>query len=59
MAVALLLFISVDQCYPLCTRRPTRAARGPRPYKLSLYALYSNIEIGIFKVSQFSDSLTA
>ena len=33
MAVALLLFLSVDRCYQLRTRYPTRAAQGPRPYK--------------------------
>ena len=51
--VALLLIISVDRCYPLRTRYPTRAAQGPRPYKMSPYALYNSIEIGIFKASQF------
>ena len=50
MAVELLLIVSVDQCYRLRTRRPTRAAQGPRPYKMSLYALYSGTGIGKFKV---------
>ena len=38
MAVALLLIISVDRCYPLRTRYPTRAAQGPRPHKSFYYA---------------------
>ena len=28
VATALLLVISVDRCYRLCTRRPSRAAQG-------------------------------
>ena len=32
---------------------PSRAAQGPRPYKLSLYVLYKSIKIGNIKVSVF------
>ena len=50
VAIALLLTVSVDRCYLLCIRRPTRAAQGPRPYNLSLYASYNRIKIGKFEV---------
>ena len=49
VAVALLLFISVDQCHQLRTRRPSRAAQGHRPYILSLYALQQCILISDFR----------
>ena len=52
-AVALLLIISVDRCYPLRTRRPSRAAQGPRPYKMSLDALYNNTGFRMCGALQF------
>ena len=50
VAVALLLFLSVDRCYRLCTRRPSRAAQGHRPYDMSPCALFDGIKAGVFKV---------
>ena len=57
-AVALLLFLSVDRCYPLRTRRPSRAAQGPRPYNMSHCALYNCLKLGKFKVLVFFCRLT-
>ena len=50
VAIALLLTVSVDWCYLLCIRRPTRSAQGHRSYKLSLYALCSSIKVDEFEV---------